>query len=99
MDELTDDAARLRDERDDAVVRADMAEAELAQLLADVRVVLGVWHAAAVAGDPERLPGLDDDEAEALTAAAFWIGAGGHDINRALRNVLGLADSEPVDCT
>ena len=88
----------LRAERDDAVIRAEMAEAELAQLQQDAQAVLGRWHAAATTGDTVRLPGLDDDEAEVLTSSAVRAaGMGNHSLHRALRSVLGLADLPPSD--
>lgn len=87
-------------ERDAAVIRAEMAEAELAQLRQDARAALGRWHVAAVTGVAARLPGLDEDEAEALTeSAARSADMDDHDLHRALRSVLGLADLPESDQT
>jgi len=88
----------MRAVRDAAVVRAEMAEAELAQLREDARAVLGRWHVAATTGDTARLLGLDDDEAEALTASAVRAThMGDSSLHRALRNVLALGELPPAD--
>jgi hypothetical protein len=98
IDELLCTVDALRAERDAAVVRAEMAEAELAQLREDARAVLGRWHVAATTGDTARLLGLDDDEAEALTASAVRAThMGDSSLHRALRNVLALGELPPVD--
>ena len=91
-------ARKAEAERDAAVVRAEMAEAELAQLREDALFVLGRWHTDPATLGSTHLPGLDDDEAAALTAAAVRaLSVGDRGFNVALRNVLSLAELPPVE--
>lgn len=90
----------LRAERDDAVIRAEIAEAELEQLRQDAQACLGRWHVVATTSDTVRLPGLDDDEAEVLCGSAVRAtDMGDRSLHRALRSVLGLADLPLLDHT
>ena len=96
--ELLSTVDALRTERDAAVVRAEMAEAELAQLRKDALFVLGRWHTDPATLGSTHLPGLDDDEAAALTDAAVRaLSVGDRGFNVALRNVLSLAELPPVE--